>query len=87
MEGAKAASSLWGLGFGSGGGGARSVVEGQRARMAEKNARLAASAMAQQQAGRAAFGAGPAVPLHERLEQQLRMDWKEPAAEDAEEKK
>jgi magnesium transporter len=62
--------SLWGLGFGSGG---RAVVDGQQARMAEKQARLAAAAMASQQAGRA-------VPLHERLEQQLRMDWR-PAEE------
>jgi hypothetical protein len=56
---------LWGLGFGGGGATGRSVVDGQHARAAEKQARATATVLAQQMAtGR--------VPLHERLEQQLR---------------
>jgi hypothetical protein len=59
-------SSLWGLGFGAAGSAGRLVVDGQQARAAERQARQQAAAAAQRQA------AAGKVPLHERLEQQLR---------------
>jgi hypothetical protein len=57
--------SLWGLGFGAAGGAGRPAADGRQARAAERQARTAAAETARRQAA-------ARVPLHERLEQQLR---------------